>query len=261
MRAICTFAVYSSGGIEAWSLAHRAVLSTDPQGNVTKTSIEERRSSIRISPKGSVVISAGAHQEHARISNISRHGMLALTTAPATGELADQEIDLEVRLDDASGEWMSLSGRVLRVDDCAVAISFTTVPESFAHVMFNSASASHGHRRVLSLVLIDATSSRRLKMAEAFRAAGCAVIDVATPLEVIVRLGEARFEPDVIAIADSLPTATADDLRRFVEQAHPRAKLVTIGDAADDPGGLAHWLSATPDDLVARVLKLLGAQR
>jgi predicted protein tyrosine phosphatase len=228
---------------------------------VTKTSTEERRSSIRISPKGSVVISAGANQHHARISNISRNGMLAVTVAPAASELTDRDIDVQLRLDNASAEWLNLRGRVIRIDACAVAISFTTVPDSFARLIVDSSSASHGHRRVLSLVLVDATASRRVAMAEAFRAAGCTVIDVATPLDAIVSLGEARFEPDLIAIADSLPTATADELRRFVEQAHPNAKLVTIGDTVGDPGGLAHWLSATPDDLVARVLGLLGRHR
>jgi hypothetical protein len=228
---------------------------------VSKTNTEERRSSIRISPKGSVILSAGAQQHHARISNISRDGMLAQVATALNGELADRDVDVKLRLDGAGAEWLALAGRVVRVDDCTVAISFTTVPDSFARLMIDSSSASHGHRRVLSLVLVDATSARRLAMAEAFRAAGCAVIDVNTPLEAIVRLGEARFEPDLIAVADSLPTATADELRRFVEHAHPNAKLVTIGDATDDPGGLSHWLSATPDKLVGRVLALLGGHR
>jgi hypothetical protein len=226
-----------------------------------KTSSEERRSSIRISPKGSVILSVGPHQHHARISNISRHGMLALTAMPIASDAADRPIDVQLRLDNASAEWLRLRGRVTRVDDCAVAISFTTVPDEFANLMIDSSRASHGHRRVLSLVLVDATASRRLAMAEAFRSAGCAVIDVATSLEAIVRLGEARFEPDVIAIADSLPAATADEMRQFVEAGHPNAKLVTIGDATTDPGGLPHWLSAMPDDLVARVRKLLGGHR
>jgi hypothetical protein len=228
---------------------------------VTNTSTEERRSSIRISPKGSVILCAGADEHHARISNVSRHGMLALAETAGLSELVDRDIDVRLRLDGASAEWLRLTGRVIRIDAGGVAISFTTVPDSFAHLMIDSSSASHGHRRVLSLVLVDATSSRRLAMAEAFRSAGCAVIDVATPLEAIVRLGEARFEPDLIAIADSLPTVTSDELRRFVETAHPNAKLVTIGDETDDPGRLPHWLSATPDRLVARVLTLLGGHR
>jgi hypothetical protein len=86
------------------------------------------------------------------------------------------------------------------------------------------------------------------------------VIDVSTPLEAIVRLGEAPFEPDLIAIADSLPGQISDDLREFVEREHPRAKLVTIGDEVDDPTGLVHWLSSrNPNsDLVTRVRHVLS---
>ena len=118
---------------------------------MTKTSTEERRSSIRISPKGSVVISTGAARHRARISNISRHGMLAVTEARA--DLADRDIEVQLRLDDAQAEWMYLSGRVIRIDDCEVAISFTTVPDAFADLIVDSSSASHGHTTYPSVIL------------------------------------------------------------------------------------------------------------
>jgi hypothetical protein len=96
-------------------------------------------------------------------------------------------------------------------------------------------------------------------MAEAFRATGCAVVDVSTPLEAIVRLGEFHFEPDIIAIADSLPETIAGELRAFTNVEHPRAKLITIGDDVIEPAGLAHWLSSDDpdDDLAKRVRELL----
>ena len=74
-----------------------------------------------------------------------------------------------------------------------------------------------------------------------------------------MRLGESEFEPDLIAIADSLPASTSDQMRRFVEAEHPRARLVTIGDAATAPDGLALWLSsANPNtDLAARIRTVL----
>jgi len=160
-----------------------------------------------------------------RIVNLSRGGVAAITTSAAPERL--------------------LGGYA--------------VPAGFAHAIDEIVTASHCHRRVLSIVLVDATSARRDDMAEAFRAAGCAVIAVSTPLEAIVRLGESHFEPDLIAIADSLPATISEELRRFVDAEHPRAKLVTIGDGASAPLGLAHWLSAAnpAGDLATRIRTVL----
>ena len=96
-------------------------------------------------------------------------------------------------------------------------------------------------------------------MAEAFRAALGAVLEVAMPLEAVVRLGESRFDPDLIAIADSLPSIARDELRRFVERERPSAKVVTIGDDDTAPPGDDRWLSASSPkgELVARIRTLL----
>jgi hypothetical protein len=109
-------------------------------------------------------------------------------------------------------------------------------------------------------VLIDASPERSGPIAEAFRAAGCVVFEVSTPLEAIVRLGESQFEPDLIAIADSVPSPTADELRRFAELEHPSAKLVTLGGDDVAPPDPTHWLSTSGsrDDLIARIRDLLS---
>jgi len=186
--------------------------------------------------------------------------MLAIMASAPDPTVANTAVDVELRLDGSRDAWIQLSGRVIRLDQRAVAISFTTVPAAFLDLMIDSSSASHGHGRVMTVVLVDATQSRRLALAEAFRAAGCSVIDVTTPLQAIVQLGESRFEPDLIAIADSLPTTTANELRQFVEHEHPGAKLVTIGEGIE-PDGLAHWLSSMPEDLLARIRTLLFRKR
>jgi hypothetical protein len=149
---------------------------------------------------------------------------------------------------------------VSRIDGDEIAISFADGSEPFAQLMEDSVHASGEHKLVWTVVLIDATTDRRARIAKAFRASGCAVLEVATPLEAIVRLGESRFEPEIIAIADSLPGAVSDDLRKFVEREHPRAKLVTIGDDLFAPPGSARWLSSSdpPGPLLARIHKLLS---
>jgi hypothetical protein len=218
----------------------------------------ERRQHQRVTPKGTVVLVAGELRQRGRIANVGVGGMLATTAIPA--ELLGQQIALEVRLDDGLASWLHLSGKIVRITEDSVAVTFDAVPASFAQMLRETSQASHANRRVLSMVLVDATTSRRLRIAEGFRAAGCQLIDVSSALEAIVRLGEASFEPELIAIADSIPGQTSEDLRAFVEREHPRAKLVTIGDEVVDPGGLAHWLSSADpgSDLAARVRHVLS---
>jgi hypothetical protein len=91
---------------------------------------------------------------------------------------------------------------------------------------------------------------------------GCSVIEAATSLEAIVHLGEASFEPDVIAVADSIPAASANEMRDFIARDHPHVKLVSITDVID-PGISIFQL--TPEDLggnlAAAIRRLLGRSR
>lgn len=225
-----------------------------------QTTFAERRRSTRISPKGSVVLFAGERAEHGRIANISIGGLLAITEDASAIPLSS-EIEIELRFDTAGSEWLRLTGRVLRSDGCAIAVALDDHPEPFVRLMRDVSSASGEFQRVRPIVLIDATPERRELMAEAFRACGCAVLAVSTPLEAIVRLGESQFEPELIAIADSSPSTVSDDLRSFVEREHPGAKLVTIGDDILAPPASARWLSSSNSygHLLARIRGFLGS--
>ncbi len=219
----------------------------------------ERRRDLRVFPKGTVIVRAGTYLVRGRIANLSRGGISTITRTTAPERLLGAAVELAIRFDGRDSSWLELRGRVLRIGATSIAMALEDAPPSFTRILDETISASHHHDRVLSIVLVDATPRRRSEMAEGFRAAGCGVIDVSTPLEAIVRLGESHFEPDLIAIADSLPATISDELRRFVDGEHPRAKLVTIGDTTSAPAGLVHWLSATnpSGDLAARIRKVL----
>lgn len=219
----------------------------------------ERRRAVRLGAKGTVSIRARDYDVRGRLANISLGGLCAVTLVTAPSRVLARAVELEVRFDTQHAEWLRITGKILRIGATSIAVAFDDIPEGFAELIDSALTASYTHERVLSLVIVDATTERRERMAEAFRAAGCAVVDVSTPLEAIVRLGEFHFEPDVIAIADSLPALIADELRTFVELEHPRAKLITIGDSLAEPAGLAHWLSSLDPggDLAARVRELL----
>ena len=219
----------------------------------------ERRRQQRIAPKGAAIVRAGTYSLRGRIANLSRSGLGMTTPTTAPGRLLGARVDVSLRLDGGDSSWVELSGEVLRIGANSIAMALVTVPASFAQIVDETSVHSRRNDRMLSILLVDATSERRSAMADGFRSAGCTVLEVTTALEAIVRLGESRFEPDLIAIADSQPASISDEIRRFVEADHPRARIVTIGDAATAPEGLKRWLSsANPNaDLAARIRAVL----
>lgn len=223
----------------------------------------ERRRHARICPKGTSLLRVDSYALHGRIANLGEGGMLVITEVDATERLLGSLADVEVRLDGGFAQWLQATGRIVRITGRGVAIAFDALSGELRGMIDELTTASRARIRVLSVVLIDADAQRRSAMTAGFRATGCGVIEAATPLEAIVRLGESSFEPDVIAIADSHPAAAADEMCAFVERNHPNAKLVTIGDALLEPEGIAHWLSSADpaSDLSDRIREVLVRPR
>ncbi len=223
----------------------------------------DRRRHARIEPKGTVTIHAPGTAHRGRVVNIGMGGMYVATDDNLPDGLLQQLVDLELRFDGALATWQRLTGRIDRIEIGGAAIVFAmpTAP-ALLLVIDGLTTASHASARVISVVLIDSDAARRSVIAAGFRATGCHVIEVATQLEAIVRLGESHFEPDIIAVANTQPGGAADEMRAFVERYHPSSMLVTIGPELLDPAGLANWLSeATTTDLPARIRELLFAPR
>lgn len=227
--------------------------------SLPKPNPQERRSDQRIAPKGTAILRADTYMLRARIANLSRSGLLITTRTTAPERLLGARVEVSLRLDGPDSSWFELGGQILRIGASSLAMALVTVPPAFTRIVDDTIRRSQRNDRMLSIVLVDASSKRRIAMADGFRSAGCTVLDVTTALEAIVRLGESEFEIDLIAVADSQPASISDEIRRFVEVEHPSARLVTIGDAATAPEGLKRWLSsANPNaDLAARIRAVL----
>jgi len=226
-------------------------MSTDP--------LVERRRHHRISPKGAVILNVTGDPQQGRLGSVSVGGAFVHTPVAAPADWLGRSVELELRVDGRHAEWLRATGRIVRIAAGGVAVAFDAPPADLLTLIDEMTTASRADGRVISVVLIDADAKRRSAMVEGFRAAGCSVVEAATPLEAIVRLGESDFEPDVIAVADSQAKSDAADMRVFVTRYHPKAKLVTIGDELLVPDGIKHWLSsADPEaDLPRRVRDVL----
>lgn len=207
--------------------------------------IVERRKHPRIALKGTAILLAGEHAVRARLINLCEGGFLASTLVTAPMRLLGRSVDIELRLDDRLSNWNRVAGKIVRIANEKIAISFHATP-AVIRLIDGMASASRARDRVISVILIDEDAARRKLLAEGFQLVGCSLIEAATSLEAIVRLGESSFEPDVIAVADSIPAATADEMREFVGRHHPHVKLVSITDVIDPNVNI---FQLTPEDL------------
>ena len=157
--------------------------------------ITERREHARTSPKGTVLVHATNHVQRGRLTNVSVGGVLITTLVTMPARLLGQRLRLEVRLDGQEGGWLGGDGRVARIEATTVAITFEELSPELREAIGAMASSSHAHGRVMNVVLIDADVVRRTQMLVAFRNAGCAVVDAASPLEAIVRLASRCSNP------------------------------------------------------------------
>jgi hypothetical protein len=213
----------------------------------------ERRKHGRIALKGTAIVLAGEHAVRARLVNLSEGGFFATTLVTPPRLLLGRSVDIELRLDDRLSEWNRLEGEIVRIVNEGVAICFAATP-AIIRLVDGMTTASRARDRVISVILIDEDTSRRKLLAEGFKIVGCSLIEAATSLEAIVRLGESSFEPDVIAVADSLPAATANEMREFVGRNHPHVKLVSITDVID-PG--VNIFQLTPEDLCGNLAEAI----
>jgi len=207
--------------------------------------VPERRQHARIVLKGTAILLAGEYAVRARLINLSEGGFLATTLVTPPMRLLGRSADIELRLDDPMSQWKRLEGKITRIESDSVAVSLESTP-GLLRLIDEMTNASRTRQRVISVILIDENTARRHLVADAFRTVGCSLIEAATSLEAIVRLGESSFEPDVIAVADSIPATTADEMRAFVARNHPHVKLVSITDVLD-PG--VNIFQLTPEDL------------
>lgn len=103
----------------------------------------------------------------------------------------------------------------------------------------------------IEVMIVDADLSARGRVAEAFRDAGCHVVEASTSSEARVRLRIASKPTAVIVVADTLPREAGAALRDYLDAAEPRALVVGLcgaewlpGRARLDPSGKAGELAA-----------------
>lgn len=198
----------------------------------------ERRTSARVHARGTAVVH-GSLGSHARLLDLSRSGLSLVVdstaTLPARGEL----VHLDLRLDGV-GRWLHLSGIVVRIDTQGtrflLVIELVVVPSDFEDLVQEELVSELECARQPQLMLVDGARGRRALVADAFRAMGCHVIEVSSPLEAIAQIDQSRLHLWAVVVADTKLTSEAEELRRFLGETHPDVPQIF------DIAGMREWL-------------------
>ena len=218
----------------------------------------ERRRSGRVESSGTAIV-YGEPAIHGRVLDVAVGGLSLLleraTTTPVPGTL----VRLALRLD-GSGSWLHLTGSVVRIEArevvSALVIKLLDVPPDFEdlvqdEIVFALECAQRRH-----LLLVDAARERRELVAAAFRATGCVVIEVSSPLEAINAIDQSRLHLWGVVIADTEIASRADELREFLSTTYPQVPLIVVGEGDRVHGS---WInSARGSSLGLQIDNLVG---
>lgn len=203
----------------------------------------DRRRHVRVIANGSVIMH-GRDTVRGRLSNISGGGMCARLIEGEPRHECGESVDVEMHLDRTGATWLRFRGEVVRTDDQQVSIGFTAVPLDFADVVQDALVSALEGASLTHVLLVDANAERRASFAALLRRTGCRVVEVTTPLEAIAHLGGSAIHSWVVAIADTVPTSRADDLRRFLADSDAPVDVRVLGDRS--PTGALVWFATTP---------------
>ena len=223
----------------------------------------EMRRSIRVRSKGSIQLRRGARAIRGRVVDLAAGGVcLQADGARSLRDLVEERVAIVLSLDACASQF-SLKGRVLRANATTklIAIELYNVSSAFEAYVREELVAANVYDAAPHVIIVDAASETRDAIAHAFRAGGCEVTEVATPWEAIAALDGGRFEPGVIAIADTVPETVAKDLREFMRREHPQAHMVAIGTSAQNRDPAGSWISTRDPkgDVAIRVGRVITA--
>jgi CheY-like chemotaxis protein len=223
----------------------------------------ERRRAMRVRSKGTVRIHHGDRLIRGQILDLCVGGVSIRADLPiGLASHAGEPVRIDVELHACSRQF-SLAGHFLRSQAATkmIAIEFDDAASDFKDFVQDELLAAAEHDTLPRMILVDEISERRDVFAKAFRGAGCSVTEVSTPHQAIAWLEQVRFEPGLIAIADSVPQAIAEDLRSYLCEQYPETHMVAIGGSnrrSDKSGSWLCWGDAR-HDLHIRVGRVITA--
>jgi hypothetical protein len=142
----------------------------------------------------------------------------------------ERSVAIALHRHDLTNGRMILHGRLAHV--CAatrtLVVALDTWPLQLTASLAETANLAQSEH--VEVMVVDRDLARRTRVAAAFRAEGCHVVETGSPLETIDGLVDVGYVIDIIAVADTEPESIGIELRDYLDTAHRDALVVAIGD-------------------------------
>lgn len=145
---------------------------------------------------------------------------------PAPGTAARVELEL--------GGWISQDGHVHRAAVGEIVVAFSRLASEVEDRIEDEVLAAIEAAKRPRMIVVDPSASRRRRVADTLRAAGCESYEAATPLEAIDLMERPRSHIRGVALAEHLTQTGTDEFCDFVAETNPGIKLALIADALAD---------------------------
>lgn len=197
----------------------------------------ERREHMRVSARGPFILRAGGQELHGRAVAVSESGLeLRCPLGVTLLTLAGASVEVEMRLDGEPGGWFILHGQVARVRPAShrLVIAIAALPGVLSALLARH--AADPAVAAVEVMIVDRELARRTRVAQAFRAERCHVVEVGTALEALDGLERSSRATDVIAVADTIPDSIGIELRDYLDAACLDAAVIALGEPEWTPG-------------------------
>lgn len=195
----------------------------------------ERRRHFRAGIEAGAIIHVAELSLRGRIVDLSLGGVKirrvddsAPTPAPGTAVTVELEL----------GGWVSQAGRIHRCGGLGeIVVAFVRLAPEVAHRIEDEVLAAIEAGRRPRMIVVDPSASRRRRVADKLREAGCDSYEAATPLEAIDLMERPRSHIRGVALAEHLTQTGTEEFCEFVAETNPGIKLALIAETLADGTG------------------------
>jgi|GEM_PF-3542129 len=189
----------------------------------------ERRRHYRAAVDAGALIHAAAVVVRGRVVDLSLGGVRIrrlddATPCPAVGSAAMVELEVGTR------GWIAQDGRIVRCALDELVITFAPLAAEVGQLIEDEVLAAREAARRPRMMVVDPSATRRRRVSEKLRAAGCDSYEAATPLEAIELLERPHHHITGVAVAEHLTQTNGDEMCDFLAETNPGIKLALLAD-------------------------------
>lgn len=189
----------------------------------------ERRRHVRTPARGSVLLRSADETIRGRLLNINVEGIEVACGQVRSEDTLAGVFEVGLRFDGRTGSWLHSPGRLLhvRAPRSSVVVRFDPMSPELEAATLALARRSDGAQAAM-VMIVDRDHFRCRSIALAFRARGCVVVEVVSPLDAFDWLASGHADLALILVGTTSPRSIGEELEAYLTLAHPESLILRL---------------------------------